>query len=342
MNLPLTHTQAQGVSIVIVTYNGRDRLAVTLEHLAQQTDLDFMCELLVIDNNSDDGTADFVRAHWAALKEPYPLRIQYEHQAGTMYARETGIALAQYRYLLFCDDDNWLPPEYVSIAFRLISQHAQIAAVGGKGIITYASDFEVPTWMCERYERSYGCGAQGKADGDTTHDKGCLYTAGAIFDRVWLDRLYRLGFKTSLKGRDGQSLVAGEDTELTMALILIGGQLHYSSALHFKHYMPSGRIQWDYLKRLWFAFGQSNYVLEPYYRGGYSNKIITYYKILVTTFLRFVYHSFNINIRGYKEGDQNLLLYVQLKGCLYALLFRQRQYIRAKTTVHELKEKSHV
>ncbi|MFC4721185.1 glycosyltransferase [Geojedonia litorea] len=342
MRLPLTHTDVVGVTIAIVTYNGNSRLGPTLEHLAQQEGLDFNCELLVIDNASTDGTAEFVKAFWQQLKSPYPLQVVHEARPGTMYAREAAISSAQYRYLLFCDDDNWLSAHNAHTAFYYIRQDSGIAALGGKGIMTYEPGFEVPDWMCERYERSFGTGSQGVDDGDISQTKGSLYTAGALFDRVWLDQLYRRGFTSSLKGRDGKSLVAGEDTELTMALKLIGGRLHYSSQLEFRHYMPSGRMQWSYLKRLWFAFGQSNYVLEPYYKRGDTNTLFQYYKELVKTILRYSYHALKFAILDTKEGDQRLLNYEQFKGRLYALLFKRAQYHMTRRMVNALKTQNDV
>jgi glycosyltransferase involved in cell wall biosynthesis len=43
-----------GVSVVIVTLNGKGRLLPTLENLAKQRQIDFDWEVLVVDNNSDD------------------------------------------------------------------------------------------------------------------------------------------------------------------------------------------------------------------------------------------------------------------------------------------------
>jgi glycosyltransferase involved in cell wall biosynthesis len=337
MRLPLKHTKVLGVSIVIVTYNGRPRLEATLNHLAKQEGLDFNCELLVIDNNSQDKTAEFVQAYWAQLQSPFPLRLIKEPKAGTMYARQASIAAAHFRYILFCDDDNWLHSKYATTAYALIKQNDRIAAVGGLGLMTYEPGFEVPPWMCEQFERSYGTGSQGKQDGDTTNVKGSLYTAGTIFDRVWLDRLYRLGFKTALKGRDGKSLVAGEDTELTMALKLIGGRLQYSSQLHFKHYMPKERINWRYLKQLWRGFGASNYFVSPYrhvqtnYQGSYIKNLYLALKELMRLHLR----SKQLPVR---EGDVLLLELEMAKGTLRAMLFKQAIYNDCKKTAIHLFE----
>ena len=105
---PTTQTSyKRGISIVIVTYNGLTRLKPTLEHLAKQIGIDFSVELLVIDNCSTDGTGKFVIDTWKKLHNPFNLRVILEKTPGQMYARERGVNEATYRYILYCDDDNW-------------------------------------------------------------------------------------------------------------------------------------------------------------------------------------------------------------------------------------------
>lgn len=315
----------EGVSVVIVTYNGSERLLPTLTHLAKQKNIDFVIEIILVDNNSNDGTSEKAQQIWEELNSPYTLRIVNEKQPGTMFARKRGINESKYRYMLYCDDDNWLSEDYVSTAYHIISQDNQIAAVGGKGIMEYEHDFKVPDWMKE-YEHNFGTGAQGKKDGDTTNDKGCLYTAGAIIDLKWLDKLYGLGFSSSLKGRDGKTLVAGEDTELMYALRIIGGKLYYSSKMTFKHYMPAARINWEYLKKLWLGFGMADFILYPYANYFNNRKNPTVLWLLMTTIKQLLKLMLKRFMNKYTVGDRNELLYIKKKGFLMSVLKNKNLY----------------
>lgn len=259
----LRNIEKIGVSVVIVCYNSENRILPTLSHLSKQRGIDFPWDIVLVDNRSTDGTVIKATEFWKATNILAKLTVVPEPNKGTMFARLKGIQSANYRYLLFCDDDNWLNETYIKDAFDVICQSEGIAAVGGQGEMVFEENFLPPPWA-KLNGRSYGTGPQGIQDGDTTFHKGCLYTAGAILDRVWLDKLYRMGFQSSLKGRDGLSLVAGEDTELTYALKLVGGKLYFSSKLIFKHFMPSARMDWVYLQRLWKSFGYSDYLLYPY------------------------------------------------------------------------------
>lgn len=321
----LLHLDRVGVSVVIVTYNGREKIMPTLMHLAKQKGIDFEWEVLLIDNNSTDNTAQIALEFCETNHKPFTLRILKEQKPGTMYARHKGMLECKYRYMLYCDDDNWLNDLYVKTAFDIISQDSGIAAVGGLGIIEYEQGFTPPNWMVETYERSFGTGSQGENDGDITHLKGSLYTAGAIFDRLWLDKLYSLGYTSSLKGRDGKSLVAGEDTELTLALKLIGGKLYYSSQMHFKHLMPKERIKWTYLKHLWNGFGYSNYIVSPYKNIFEPTGRIGFFKRFLGTLKRLVVLYYKSIFKTVVEGNKVLLMIELEKGTLKAMIFAHRK-----------------
>lgn len=305
----LSNIDVNGISIVIVTYNGAKRLPATLKHLAHQENINFPLELLLIDNKSTDGTADLVAGHWLQLDNPFPLRIVQENRAGTMYARERGISEAGYRYLLYCDDDNWLAPDYVASSYQLIVQNPQIAVLGGRGHLVFEEGFQVPGWL-QGVSNYYGAGPQGKKDGDTTFDKGCLYTAGATLDRLWLHKLYQSGFQSVLTGRQGNSLIAGEDTELTYALVVIGAKLHYSEKLVFRHFMTPNRITWSYFLRLSYAFGYSNFVLKTYRRPR-EKSFFMYAMISVLLIVK--YKLLHI-LKGSKEGDMNACFAAKFNG----------------------------
>ena len=322
-----------GVSVVIVTYNGTQRLEETLKHLAFQQDIDCKWEVLLIDNNSTDGTAQFAVDNWGKYQNKNILRVIHEPKSGTMYARYSGIINAKYRYLLFCDDDNWLHERYIKLAFEKIKNNNKIAAIGGQGVPQFEKGVIPPEWI-HKYIHFLGCGPQGKIDGDITNLKGCLYTAGAILDRVWLEKLYNSGFKSVLTGRNSNKLVAGEDTELTYALKIIGGELHYYSAMSFKHFIPERRLSWDYIKAISKAMGYSNIILAPYI-GKSKNRI---FEITIAILMIFKYYFINLmNFRkqGIISGVILNMFYGKLDGLLRHKKMTDTIIVWKKRILHE-------
>ncbi|MEO7793852.1 MAG: glycosyltransferase, partial [Thermoanaerobaculia bacterium] len=62
---------ARKLSILVLSFNGRAHLETCLPAVAAQRDPGCDWELLLLDNGSRDGTADWVRAHhpWVRLVE---------------------------------------------------------------------------------------------------------------------------------------------------------------------------------------------------------------------------------------------------------------------------------
>ena len=328
-----------GISVVICCHNSAERIIPTLEHLSRQQNIAFPWEILLIDNNSSDNTKQVALDFWGKTDSNIPLVVIPEPRPGTMYARKIGIKSASFRYLLYCDDDNWLNEHYLTTAFKTITPSEDIAAVGGKGILVFDSNQSIPGWV-ETFQNNLGAGPQGKEDGDTTHVKGCLYTAGAILDRKWLDKLYRYGFTSSLKGRDGKSLVAGEDTELTYALKLIGGKLYYSSEMQFRHYMPPQRITWNYLMKLNETFGYSDLLISPYNFFWQRKRIPSFIEVLITTIKNSIIITIRAISTGFTEGNSETLRFYRIKGTFKALLSKGTIYINNKRQVLQLVKKS--
>jgi glycosyltransferase involved in cell wall biosynthesis len=91
------------VSVVIPTRSRRDLLARALASVFAQSYPNL--EVLVIDDRSDDGTAEMV----AALDDPRVHWLPNDAQRGAGYSRNRGAGLSRGRFIAFLDsDDYWL------------------------------------------------------------------------------------------------------------------------------------------------------------------------------------------------------------------------------------------
>lgn len=253
-------TSASGVSIVVITFNGSQKLISTLDHLFRLKVGNISVELIIIDNDSDDDTRSVLGNKLAEC--PYEHRVIHEKKKGQAFARRTGILNARFEYVLFCDDDNWLNEDYLVRGMEVITRDESIAALGGMGIPVFENENKVPSWF-DDYKKAVGCGPQGERTGDTTFYKGCLYTAGTFISKQWFEKLEKLNISPALTGRVGGSLIGGEDTELTYYLKILGGKLYFSEELTFQHFMPDNRLNKDYFRKLYRSFGYSNEILVP-------------------------------------------------------------------------------
>src|SRR5688500_17791752 len=96
----------EGLSVVICCYNSAERLPQTLRHLAiQKYSPGLNWEVIIVDNNSLDATADVARKEWAQYSTRVPLKVVTERDPGLSAARSKGVSSASFEFIVFCDDD---------------------------------------------------------------------------------------------------------------------------------------------------------------------------------------------------------------------------------------------
>ena len=105
------------ISVIITTYNRKDLLVEVLESVVASQQLSpGQAEVIVVDNNSTDGTDAAVEAFVRRTGEQAPLEVRYvvERQQGLSPARNRGIAEARGEFILFMDDDQFIDPLYIA------------------------------------------------------------------------------------------------------------------------------------------------------------------------------------------------------------------------------------
>jgi glycosyltransferase involved in cell wall biosynthesis len=134
------------LSVVVCTYNRMDLLAGCLDSLAGQTLPADRFEVIVVDNNSVDGTSAVVRACRAGRGN---LRYVVEARQGLSHARNRGCQEAVGTHLVYLDDDARVPPTYLASVCRVLERHDP-DIVGGPVFPFYTST--KPRWFKDEYE----------------------------------------------------------------------------------------------------------------------------------------------------------------------------------------------
>lgn len=113
------------ISLVIPVYNELERIRDCLEAIAAQTVQPF--EVIVVDNNSTDGTA--------AVAAGFPfVRVLTETRQGVVYARDRGFDAARGDVIGRLDADSLLAPDWVATVQQLFAD-PELGAVSG--VMTY-------------------------------------------------------------------------------------------------------------------------------------------------------------------------------------------------------------
>ena len=136
------------ISVIVCTYNRVKYLRICLEKLSIQTANSSEYEIIVIDNNSTDGTKlaceSFINIH-KKLDVNYFLELKEGHT----YSRNRGIKESKGEYLAFIDDDAFVDVDYIENIKKAFSTY-NIAALGGKITPRYESG-NPPVWMSKYF-----------------------------------------------------------------------------------------------------------------------------------------------------------------------------------------------
>ncbi len=123
--------KALRISVVMATYNRAETIAITLNHLAEQTLDPASFEVIVVDDGSTDGTEAVVRAKEPTL--PFCLRYVRHPNRGPGYTQNRGIQMAQAPIVCLMADDIHFAPHALAAHLRLHERHPEPeAAVLGK------------------------------------------------------------------------------------------------------------------------------------------------------------------------------------------------------------------
>jgi len=242
------------LSIVICSYNRAQYIGDALDSLYNQTSSLSDFEVMLVDNNSTDGTPEVYKS-W---REHYPDgNFQYltEHRQGASYARNTGAAHAQTDWLCFMDDDAVAFPDFVANIIRHTQEKPSIVGFGGKIIPKYIP--EKPVWMS--YYVSSLVGNFDYSPVPCAFKKGKyplesnMIIKKSVFDQVG-------GFNTTLPGVVGTLRIGGEGKELFYKVIGLGEEIHYDPNIIVYHVVETSKLTKEYLYRVASGIGRGERV----------------------------------------------------------------------------------
>lgn len=335
---------ANGVSILICTFNGKKNLSPTLEHLAVQTAIGQVeMELLVVDNASTDGTADFVKQKWESLGAPFPLTLLSEPRAGKGNASVLGYSACKNEIIIVCDDDNWLRQDYVRNAYDIMIAHPNVGVLGGKSE-PYFEDKE-PVWF-KHQQQIFATGEQFPTNGIHTHE-GFLWGAGMVFRKTAWDILKKVNYSFFLnEQRSGKLNWGGDDTELCEMITVLGYDLYYSNTLNLQHYMPAKRMTKEYLESRYFGSGRSRIYMYAYIHCRNSNDMPgknLKYPLWLDRYIHKTKERLQtmpkMQGKSKAEADPDVLSYIALKGELFELWRIKNGYSAIYEKIFALKQR---
>jgi glycosyltransferase involved in cell wall biosynthesis len=231
-------------TLAIPTCNRAKYLPLILEKLRSQVEVENLSwEIIIIDNNSTDSTADVIRSYQANWDINCSLNYFLELEQGITFARLRAVREAKGQLIAFLDDDNLPASNWVKEAVIFAQEHPQAGAFGGQ--IHGDFEFKPP----ENIERIQGLLAiRERGEQANLYDPINLSLppgAALVFRKQAWDK--SIPNELIFKGRLGKLKVAGDDFELLLHLHKAGWEIWYNPAMHTFHQIPHWRLEKDYL-----------------------------------------------------------------------------------------------
>lgn len=116
------------LSIIVCTYNREYLLHHCLQSLTDQAIDKSLYEVVVVNNNSTDGTQEIA----VSFAEKYDnIRVVEERQQGLSYARNRGWMEAKGEFVAYIDDDAVACPDWALCIIDFIKRHPDASIFGG-------------------------------------------------------------------------------------------------------------------------------------------------------------------------------------------------------------------
>ncbi len=242
------------ITVLVCTHNRCALLRQAIESIAgSQMPQGVAWEILVVDNNSSDGTKQVVAEVSAA--HPSRLRYLFEPLQGKSVALNAGIRAACGDIIAFTDDDVTVAPDWLA---RLTANLLAGEWAGAAGRVVPAWQGPKPKWLPDF----------GGWDGVSVQfDPGGA--AGELkIPPIGANMAYRKGvfaacggFNPGLGPIAGRLSFAVEDTELGLRVLAAGHRLRYEPGAIVHHPVAPHRARRAFVLKWFFAKGRSDALL---------------------------------------------------------------------------------
>ena len=233
-------------SLIVCTYNRhaflKETIASILQHFSGKTNY----ELVIIDNNSTDDTAQVVKLF---LHLP-TVRYVLETNQGLSHARNRGIKEAQNEILVFLDDDIDIEPNYLDVCDEVYS-NPDVRIVGGK-VLPYNTT--IPDWLPEQYYYIVSVFNLGDKAFNTDKLMGANYS-------MRREAALKIGWYNIELGRKGNNLMGGEEVDYLDRARVAGYKILYQPALIVYHKIGN-KLNQTYVYNYSFNLGKSERLMD--------------------------------------------------------------------------------
>jgi glucosyl-dolichyl phosphate glucuronosyltransferase len=233
------------LSVVVCTHNRALDLAQCLDALCG---LHEAPEIIVVDSASEPPIRYLVEGYTDRLSG---LRSVREDRAGLSRARNRGVAEARGDVIAFLDDDAAPHPDWAGKIVAPFEADAGVGCVGGACLAEF-DGVARPRWLSDRLLQFAGITRFGPDSREARSSAEWPFGANIAFRAAALDTVE--GPFSEQLGRDGTTLLSGEESALVRGLLVAGWKVWLEPGAVVGHTVHPERCRSRYYwRRLWWA-----------------------------------------------------------------------------------------
>jgi glucosyl-dolichyl phosphate glucuronosyltransferase len=232
---------AVDVSVVMSTYNRCDLLPAALDSLLAQETGDVTYEVVVVDNNSTDRTAQVIESFIARGQRR--VRYVFEGRQGLSHGWNTGIAHARAPIVAFADDDVRVARDWVAVIKKAFDAHPEVDFIGFRVLPHWTTP--PPAWLTWDHWTPLALQDYGEREVHSTAANPICFVGKAFRREVFR----RFGLFRPDLGRVRDGIGSMEDHELQQRLWRAGRRGLYVPAAVMTADVPAERMTRAYHRR---------------------------------------------------------------------------------------------
>lgn len=214
----MSEPAAPSVSVVVPNWNGRRWLSACLGALRAQRLSP--AEVIVVDNGSDDGSVEYLRA-----EHPNVVLLELGLNSGFAHAANRGLRAARHDLIALINTDVVLEPDWLARTVSALDADPATASVACK--MLELADRRVIYDAGDLLRRDGACIQRGRR----CRDDGSWEAPGEVFGACAGAALYRRDAVLAVGGFDERYFAYLEDVDLALALRLAGWRCRYEPAV---------------------------------------------------------------------------------------------------------------
>jgi glucosyl-dolichyl phosphate glucuronosyltransferase len=229
------------VSVVLCTCNRAQLLASALDALVDQEPDSPPHEIVVVDNNSRDGSRRVIESFASA----WNVRYVFEGRQGLAAARNAGVGRAHAPIIAFTDDDVQVDRSWVSRIADSFARHPEAGWIGGRVEPIWPGD--PPDWLREAGAAPLALVDYGDAGFAVTPRRPvCLVGANfAVRGRVFM----RVGMFSLQTERRRDTIGSTEDHDFQIRCLAAGVTGWYDPDIAVRAVVPPDRLSKKYHRK---------------------------------------------------------------------------------------------